>query len=72
LPALVVLGIWINRSLFRLFLRKGGIWFAVEGFVLQQFYYLYSLFSLAAGVSIFAWRTLTRRFVAMVRRADAQ
>jgi len=71
LPALVVLGIWINRGLYRLFLRKGGIWFAVEGFVLQQFYYLYSLLSLAAGVSIFAWRTLTRRFVAMVRRADA-
>jgi glycosyltransferase involved in cell wall biosynthesis len=70
--ALVVLAIWLNRGLYSLFLRKGGIWFAVKGFVLQQFYYLYSLFSLTAGVSIFAWRTFTRRFGAMVRRADAQ
>ena len=70
--ALIVAGIWLNRGLYGLFLRKGGIWFALKGFALQQFYYLYSLFSLTAGFAIFAWRIFTRRFGVTVRRADAQ
>lgn len=58
---LLSLAFWLNRDLYRLFLRRGGPWFAVKGFLLQQFYYLYSLFSLAAGVTIYFVRSLTRR-----------
>src|SRR5260370_23917239 len=50
---LLVAAVWLNRDLYRLFLRRGGLWFAVKGFLLQQFYYLYSLFSLVAGVAIY-------------------
>lgn len=45
--ALVVLGAWLNRDLYRLLLRKGGLWFAINGFLLQQLYYLCSIFGLA-------------------------
>ena len=58
---LLVAAFWLNRDLYRLFLRRGGPWFAVKGFLLQQFYYLYSLFSLAAGVTIYLARLATRR-----------
>jgi len=58
---LLIAAFWLNRDLYRLFLRRGGPWFAVKGFLLQQFYYLYSLFSLAAGVAIYVVRSLTRR-----------
>jgi glycosyltransferase involved in cell wall biosynthesis len=50
---LLVAALCLNRDLYRLFLRRGGPWFAVKGFLLQQFYYLYSLFSLVAGVAIY-------------------
>jgi glycosyltransferase involved in cell wall biosynthesis len=58
---LLVAALWLNRDLYRLFLRRGGAWFAVKGFLLQQFYYLYSLFSVAAGVTIYLARLATRR-----------
>ncbi len=58
---LLCVAFWLNRDLYRLFLRRGGPWFAVKGFLLQQFYYLYSLFSLAAGVAIYLARSFTRR-----------
>jgi len=58
---LLVAAFWLNRDLYRLFLRRGGPWFAVKGFLLQQFYYLYSLFSVAAGVTIYLARLATRR-----------
>jgi len=58
---LLVAAFWLNRDLYRLFLRRGGPGFAVKGFLLQQFYYLYSLFSVAAGVTIYLARLATRR-----------
>ncbi len=42
--------LWLNRDLYRLLYRKGGIRLGVGGFFLQQFYYLYSWFALAAGI----------------------
>jgi glycosyltransferase involved in cell wall biosynthesis len=49
---LVSLAIWVNRDLYRLLFRRGGLLFSVNGFLLQQFYYLYSLAGIAAGVAI--------------------
>jgi glycosyltransferase involved in cell wall biosynthesis len=57
--ALVVVAIWLNRDLYRLLFKRGGFWFSVNGFILQQFYYLYSMAGVAAGVAIYlarAWR----------------
>ena len=57
--ALVAVAIWLNRDLYRLLVRRGGLWFSVKGFLLQQFYYLYSMFGIAAGVAIHfarSWR----------------
>ncbi|HYL57436.1 MAG TPA: glycosyltransferase [Candidatus Acidoferrales bacterium] len=68
---LVVLGLWLNRDLYRLLLRKGGAWLAINGFLLQQLYYLYSIFGFAAGVAIFGARTFSRRVEAVLRRAGA-
>jgi len=65
---LLATALWLNRDLYRLFLRRGGRWFAVKGFLLQQFYYLYSLFSLAAGVAIYFARSLTRRIEGRTKR----
>ena len=50
--ALLVVAIWVNRSLYRLLFDKGGLWFAAQGFLLQQFYYLYSAFAVCAGLAI--------------------
>jgi GT2 family glycosyltransferase len=69
--ALVVLGLWLNRDLYRLLFDKGGLWLAINGFLLQQLYYLYSLFGLAAGVAIFGARSFSRRIEAVLRRAGA-
>jgi glycosyltransferase involved in cell wall biosynthesis len=63
--------LWLNRDLYSLFLRKGGLWFAVKGFLLQQFYYLYSLFSLAAGVAIYLARSFTRRADSRAKRTGS-
>jgi hypothetical protein len=36
-----------------LLLTKGGLRLAISGFLLQQLYYLYSLFGLAMGSAIY-------------------
>ena len=57
--ALVVAAIWLNRDLYRLLFKRGGLWFSVSGFLLQQFYYLYSIAGFVAGVTIYlarSWR----------------
>ena len=57
--ALVAAAIWLNRDLYRLLFKKGGFWFSVNGFLLQQFYYLYSIAGFVAGVAIYlarSWR----------------
>jgi GT2 family glycosyltransferase len=53
---LITAAFWLNRDLYRLFFRRGGLWFAINGFLLQQLYYLYSLFSVAAGIAIYSAR----------------
>jgi glycosyltransferase involved in cell wall biosynthesis len=53
---LIAAAFLLNRDLYRLFFRRGGLWFAINGFLLQQLYYLYSLFSVAAGVAIYLAR----------------
>lgn len=56
--ALAAVAAWINRDLYRLLYRKGGIWLASNGFLLQQLYYLYSAFGVAAGVAIYIARAV--------------
>jgi glycosyltransferase involved in cell wall biosynthesis len=65
---LLIAAFGLNRDLYRLFFRRGGLWFAINGFLLQQLYYLYSLFSVAVGVVIFFARSVTRRVEAAARR----
>jgi glycosyltransferase involved in cell wall biosynthesis len=55
--ALVVVAIWLNRDLYRLLFKRGGFWFSVNGFLLQQLYYLYSIGGVAAGVAIYVARS---------------
>lgn len=61
----VLAALYVNRDLFRLFLRCGGGRFAVLGFLLQQLYYLYSLAGLLLGVGIHfvcrAWPSVAHR-----------
>jgi len=64
---LVIAAYWLNRDLYRLLFKKGGLLFAFNGFLLQQFYYLYSLFSVAVGVAIYFQRSITRRVEAAAR-----
>jgi hypothetical protein len=59
--ALVAVAWLINRDLFGLLLAKGGLRLAVGGFLLQQLYYLYSLFGLALGSAIYLLRSRSRR-----------
>jgi hypothetical protein len=54
--ALVAVAIWLNRDLYRLLFKRGGFWFSVIGFLLQQLYYLYSIAGVAAGVAIYSAR----------------
>ena len=54
---LVVAAIWLNRDLYRLLFNRGGFWFSVNGFLLQQLYYLYSIAGVAAGVAIYVARS---------------
>lgn len=54
--ASVVVGIWLNRDLYRLLFKRGGFWLSVNGFLLQQFYYLYSMAGVAAGIAIYLAR----------------
>jgi len=53
--ALAACAVLINRDLFRLLLARGGVPLALAGFFLQQLYYLYSLFGLAAGLTLYAF-----------------
>jgi len=57
---LLTTAFWLNRDLYRLFFRRGGLWFAINGLLLQQFYYLYSLFGVAVGAAIYFARSFTR------------
>jgi len=65
---LLTAAFWLNRDLYRLFFRKGGLWLGFNGFLLQQFYYLYSLFSVVVGVAIYFVRSFTRRVEARAKR----
>ena len=58
---LVAAAVWINRKLFALLYAKGGARLLLVGFGLQQLYYLYSLGSLLAGVTLFTWRRLSSK-----------
>ena len=53
LPILVLLAIWVNRGLLRLFLQRGRLKLLVAGFLLLQFYYIYALVGLALGFVFF-------------------
>jgi GT2 family glycosyltransferase len=59
--ALILVAYWINRDLFKLLYANGGPRLALAGFFLQQLYYLYSLFGLAAGTVIYFVRSPSRR-----------
>ena len=69
--ALVSVALCLNMDLYRLFLRKGGLRFAVSGFLLQQLYYLYSMLGLIAGLTIHFARAFTRRMQATLKRVRA-
>jgi glycosyltransferase involved in cell wall biosynthesis len=58
---LIGVAIWLNRDLYRLLSRRGGFWLLINGFLLQQLYYLYSLFSVGAAIVIYLARLLARR-----------
>ena len=60
--------IWLNRDLYRLLSRRGGLWLLINGFLLQQLYYLYSVFSVGVAVVIYLARSLTRRLQSGVER----
>jgi GT2 family glycosyltransferase len=60
LAILIGVASWLNRDLFRLLFNRGGIRLLINGFLLQQLYYLYSTFSVCAGVAIYLARSLTR------------
>jgi len=47
----VGLAVWVNRGLYRLFFRRGGLRLLVGGFLLQQLYYLYSAVGLTVGIA---------------------
>lgn len=53
------LSAYINRGLFALFYRKGGLRLLIGGFFLQQLYYFYSGLSMAVGLAIVSVSRLT-------------
>jgi hypothetical protein len=57
---LLIVAYRLNRGLFRLLLTKGGPRLAIGGFLLQQLYYLYSLFGLAVGSAMYFVRSHSR------------
>ena len=67
--ALVAVAICLNLDLYSLLFKKGGLWFSINGFLLQQLYYLYSFFGVAAATAIYFARSLARRFSAVEERA---
>jgi glycosyltransferase involved in cell wall biosynthesis len=60
LGALFLVAFLLNRGLFSLLLKKGGASLAVGGFLLQQLYYLYSIFGLAMGSALYFLRPHSR------------
>jgi len=48
----IVLAAAVNRGLYELFFRKGGLRLLVGGFLLQQLYYLYSVCGLVVGIAL--------------------
>jgi glycosyltransferase involved in cell wall biosynthesis len=58
--AMLIVAYRLNRSLFSLLFRRGGVRLAVGGFFLQQLYYLYSMFGLAMGSAIYFVRSFSR------------
>jgi glycosyltransferase involved in cell wall biosynthesis len=58
---LVGAAIRLNRDLLRLLFKRGGVRLLINGFLLQQLYYLYSTFGVAAGIVIYFARSFTRR-----------
>jgi GT2 family glycosyltransferase len=66
---LVVLACAVNRPLFQLFWRQGGVRLLVAGFLLQQLYYMCALTGLVIGVMRFCWPG--RRSVAPPARVGA-
>lgn len=67
--ALMAVAIRLNRDLYRLLYRRGGLRLSINGFLLQQLYYLYSVLGVGAGIAIYLARSLRSRLVADVRRA---
>ena len=63
------LAVYINRNLYALFFRKGGLRLLIAGFLLQQGYYIYSLVGLALGIVLFFFRKLRARSCGEVRLA---
>jgi hypothetical protein len=57
--ALIAAAIWLNLDLYRLLFRKGGPRLSINGFLLQQFYYLYSVFGVVTGTAIYLARSIT-------------
>jgi phage shock protein PspC (stress-responsive transcriptional regulator) len=45
--------------------KRGGFWFSVNGFFLQQLYYLYSIAGVVAGVAIYFARSWQLKRIAM-------
>jgi glycosyltransferase involved in cell wall biosynthesis len=68
---LLASAIVVNRDLYRLFARRGGLRLALAGFALQQLYYLYATAGFAAGLGLFAWRRLVRRSSSAASRPEA-
>jgi GT2 family glycosyltransferase len=66
--ALVAAAIWLNLGLYRLLFKKGGLRFSIGGFLLQQLYYLYSVFGVAAGTAIYLARSFSREYGAAAKR----
>jgi len=60
---------WINRGLYGLFWRKGGVRLLVSGFLLQQFYYLYALFGLVLGLALIPSTSRARPLITTDRAA---
>ena len=56
---LIAAAIWLNLDLYRLLFRKGGLRLSINGFLLQQFYYLYSVFGVVTGTAIYLARSIT-------------
>jgi glycosyltransferase involved in cell wall biosynthesis len=55
---LLMAAAWINRGLYSLFFRRGGVRLMVGGLLLQQLYYIYCTIGLVAAVAVYPWPRL--------------